>query len=144
MIQHFGCKQATCKCQELHTPGNNPDAACMYVPTCQVILLICTKEKAQHGTTQHEMLALADSASLRCRALIGTSLVCCFVQGWLRCSVLCCAVLCCALLCCALLAIPCLRYHCCTCSTITYSCILYNTAGLIVVLCLVSNLALVR
>ena len=31
------------------------------------------------------------SACLRCRAVIGTYLVCCFVQGWLRCAMLCCS-----------------------------------------------------
>ena len=48
------------------------------------------------------MVALgnARSAGMRCRALIGTYALCCFV---LCCAVLCCAVLCYAVLCCAVL-----------------------------------------
>ena len=109
MVQHFSCKQVTCKCKDLHALGKQP-GCCMHVRTN----LFWYVRRRTHSTTCWL------SPILVCLLALSRSdrhgLVCCFMQGWLRCAVLCCAVLCCALLC--------LRHYCCRCSTTTYSHIL--------------------
>ena len=72
---------------------NNPDAACMYVHTSFDIYE--RESTVRYGTARQCWLSPTLSPCLRCRALIGTYLVCCFAQRGDT-AVLCCPVRCCA------------------------------------------------
>ena len=96
----FRCKQATCRCQYLLTPGKQPGRR---MRRTHMLLLACTKELlvAQRGPAQQHDCWLSPTLSaclLRCRALIATHLYA-LCRG--DCAALCCATLC-AWYCCRL------------------------------------------